>query len=168
MWVLHQKLNELNAYKHRALVIEAHYHDFFKEEKVQYYKADFMAKVFAEIQAYHPTLPIIFVWNRKQAQQWTHRFFGAVQANIIDQGVFQKSMHISTTTPTQLTTPAIKQIILQHANSSFTLKDCHTFFDKNISNAKLKSALKQLVNEDKLTKEKIWVRNYWTKKTVTP
>jgi len=53
--------------------------------KAPYYKPSFMAMAMAEINALHPGLSVVFAGNRKLAQEWTLRFFGAVQAHRLDE-----------------------------------------------------------------------------------
>lgn len=84
MPVFHQQLGELSAYKHSALVIEANYSDFLNPDKVKYYHPAFTAKAIAELYALHPALTIVFAGNRKLANEWTYRFFSAINAHEID------------------------------------------------------------------------------------
>ena len=84
MAVFHQQLAELGSYPARALVIEAAYADFFNLEKVRPYSPTFVAKAVAELQAFHPGLPVIFAGSRKLAREWVLRFFQAVRANLAD------------------------------------------------------------------------------------
>jgi len=81
MHAFHQQLSELETYRHAALVIEANYSDFLKPEKMNFYPPSFTARAIAEIQAFHPGLPMIFAGNRKCAQEWAYRFFFAIQAH---------------------------------------------------------------------------------------
>jgi hypothetical protein len=85
MPLFHQQLSELCSYAHCGLVIEANYADFLNPAKVPYYKPSFMAMAIAEINALHPGLSVVFAGNRKLAQEWTLRFFGAVQAHRLDE-----------------------------------------------------------------------------------
>lgn len=78
--VLHQKLGELEAYAHSAFVIEANYSDFLNPNKMRVYTPSFMAKALAELSALHPGTNIIFAGNRKLANEWTLRFFEAIEA----------------------------------------------------------------------------------------
>lgn len=81
MSVFHQALGELEAYSCSALVIEAAYADFLKADKLKYYSPSFAAKVIGEIHAMHPGLTVVFAGNRKLANEWTLRFFAAVQSH---------------------------------------------------------------------------------------
>ncbi|HHE42084.1 MAG TPA: hypothetical protein ENL12_05525 [Dehalococcoidia bacterium] len=78
MPVLHQRLAELAAYRHNALVIEASYADFLNPKKVHHYTAGFCARAIGELHALHPTLNIVFCANRKAANEWTRHFFSAL------------------------------------------------------------------------------------------
>jgi len=77
----HQSLAELETYPFPALVIEAAYADFLKTGRMTHYPPAFAARALAEIQAFHPRLPVIFAGNRKLAQTWTYDFFAALQAS---------------------------------------------------------------------------------------
>lgn len=79
--ILHQKLGELEAYAHSALVVEANYSDFLNPDKLKVYTPFFIAKVLAELSALHPRTNIIFAGNRKLANEWTLRFFEAIESH---------------------------------------------------------------------------------------
>lgn len=79
--LLHMKLGELEEYKHAAMVVEAHYDDFLKPDKLKFYSPSYLSKVWAEIFAYHPHFQIIFAGNRKMGKEWTLRFFHAVTSH---------------------------------------------------------------------------------------
>jgi hypothetical protein len=78
MPLLHQRLLELAAYGHHALVIEAPYEDFLAGKKVHHYTPAFCARAIAELYAAHPALRIVFCANRKTANEWTRNYFAAV------------------------------------------------------------------------------------------
>ncbi len=78
MPVLHQRLTELAAQQHHALVIEASYADFLNTKKVHHYAPSFCAKAIAEMHALHPTLRVVFCANRKAANEWTRHYFTAL------------------------------------------------------------------------------------------
>jgi hypothetical protein len=78
MPVLHQRLAELSAYEHHALVVEALYADFLNPRKVQYYTPAFCARAIAELHALHPRLHVVFCANRKLANEWTRHYFTAI------------------------------------------------------------------------------------------
>lgn len=81
MPLFHQQLPELCSYPYCALVIEANYSDFLNPSKVPYYRPSFTAMALAEMNALHPGLSVVFAGTRKLGQEWTLRFFGAVQAH---------------------------------------------------------------------------------------
>jgi hypothetical protein len=78
MPVLHQRLLELAAHEHHALVIEARYEDFLTSKKVHHYSPSFCARAIAELYALHPRLRVVFCANRKTANEWTRNYFAAV------------------------------------------------------------------------------------------
>lgn len=82
--IFHQKLGELEAYAHSALVVEANYSDFLNPDKLTVYTPSFMAKALAELSALHPGTNIIFAGNRKLANEWTLRFFEAIESHESD------------------------------------------------------------------------------------
>ena len=79
--ILHQKLGEMESYRHAALIIEANYSDFLNADKIRYYKPSFAAKVIGELYTLHPDVQIVFAGNRKLANEWTLRFFKAVKSH---------------------------------------------------------------------------------------
>ena len=79
--LLHQALGELEAYEHAALVVEAGYPDFLSEKRIKPYRPSFAAKAIAELYALHPHLHIVLAGNRKLANEWTIRFFGAIESH---------------------------------------------------------------------------------------
>jgi len=78
MPVLHQRLAELAAHRHNAVVIEASYADFLNAKKVHHYTPGFCARAIGELHALHPSLNIVFCANRKAANEWTRHFFVAL------------------------------------------------------------------------------------------
>ncbi len=80
MPMLHQRLLELSAHKHHALVVEAPYEDFLDNRKVHHYTPAFCAAAVAEVYASHPGLRVVFCANRKTANEWTRNYFAAVWA----------------------------------------------------------------------------------------
>ncbi|MDE3074725.1 MAG: ERCC4 domain-containing protein, partial [Chloroflexota bacterium] len=83
--VLHQRLLELAAYEHSALVVEAPYEDFLTPKKVHHLNATFCAAAIAECYALHPRLQVVFCSNRKTANEWTRNYFTAVWNALEDQ-----------------------------------------------------------------------------------
>lgn len=84
---LHQQLADLASRPPSALVIEADYRDFLDPARLKgRWPAAHLARVLAELSALHPGLPVIFAGNRKLANLWTYRFFGAVAARVADVG----------------------------------------------------------------------------------
>jgi hypothetical protein len=85
--ILHQKLVELTSHPNTALVIEAQYADFLDPSRLARcgkWTPAYLARVFAEIAAVHPRLPVVFAGNRKLANGWTAGFFVAVAARLAD------------------------------------------------------------------------------------
>jgi hypothetical protein len=76
----HQKLTEMEAYTHCALVVEASYQDFLNPAKQSFYPSDFCAKALAEIQSFHPKVPLVFAGGRKLANEWAFRFFESLSS----------------------------------------------------------------------------------------
>jgi hypothetical protein len=77
---LHQSLAALEAQPRAALVVEAQYADFLDPERTRPWPAAHVARVLAELAALHPHLPVVYAGNRKLANHWTLRWFGAVAA----------------------------------------------------------------------------------------
>jgi ERCC4 domain-containing protein len=84
---LHQQLADLASRPAAALVIEADYRDFLDPVRLRgRWPAAHLARALAELAAMHPALPVIYAGNRKLANLWTYRFFGAVAARRADRG----------------------------------------------------------------------------------
>ncbi|NZA26421.1 ERCC4 domain-containing protein [Luteimonas sp. SJ-92] len=77
---LHQQLSELAAWPHAALVIEAQYADFGNPAKVGRWPTAHLLRVLGELPALFPRVQCIFAGNRKLANVWAQRWFGAVHA----------------------------------------------------------------------------------------
>ena len=76
---LHHQLADLTSHEPAALVIEADYRDFLDPGRLNgRWPPAHLARVFAEVAALHPRLPVIFAGNRKLANAWTDQFFRAV------------------------------------------------------------------------------------------
>lgn len=82
--LLHQRLMELSSFERHALVIEAPYEDFLSRAKSPYLSPSFAAGAIAELFAAHPRLRMVFLANRKMANEWTRRYFDAVWAAVHD------------------------------------------------------------------------------------
>lgn len=82
--LLHQRLMELSSFERHALVIEAPYEDFLSRAKSPYLSPSFAAEAIAELFAAHPRLRMVFLANRKMANEWTRRYFDAVWAAVHD------------------------------------------------------------------------------------
>jgi hypothetical protein len=78
---LHQGLAELASQPRAAVVIEAQYGDFLDPGRTRAWPPAHVARVLAELAALHPKLPFVFAGNRKLANAWTLRWFGAVAAD---------------------------------------------------------------------------------------
>ncbi len=78
---IHQKIGELEAYRHSAVVVEANYSDFLNPKKQKYYPAAFLAKAIAEMYAMHPRINIVFAGSRKLANEWVLRYFSSLQSH---------------------------------------------------------------------------------------
>ena len=81
MHTLHQKIGEIEAYKHSAIVVEANYSDFLNPEKQNYYPITFLGKAIAEIYAMHPRVNMVFAGNRKLANEWALRYFSSIESH---------------------------------------------------------------------------------------
>jgi hypothetical protein len=77
----HQGLAQLASQPRAALVIEAQYADFLDASRTDPWKPAHIARVLAEIAALHPKLPMVFAGNRKLANDWTLRWFAAIDAD---------------------------------------------------------------------------------------
>lgn len=71
---LKYQLTELAALPRAAVVVEAGYGKVLQHDHV---RTSVIADGLAEMQVAFPGVPIVFVDNRKLAQEWTYRFFAA-------------------------------------------------------------------------------------------
>ncbi|HVP29432.1 MAG TPA: ERCC4 domain-containing protein [Myxococcota bacterium] len=79
---LHQSMAELARQPRAAVVIEAQYGDVLDPARTRAWPPNHVARVVAELAALHPRLPFVFAGNRKLANVWTERWFGAVAADL--------------------------------------------------------------------------------------
>lgn len=84
MSILHQQLMELAASAtYCALVIETEYGDLLRK-KQDFYNQSFLQKALGEIDAMHPTLKVVPVGGRRDAELWALQFFNAIQVKLED------------------------------------------------------------------------------------
>ena len=69
------RLAELAKVPRAVVVVEDRYSSIFKLEHV---RPAVVADALGECQVSYPSVPIVFAENRKLAQEWSYRFFGAV------------------------------------------------------------------------------------------
>jgi len=79
---LHQSMAELARQPRAAVVVEAQYGDVLDPARTRDWPPSHVARVVAELAALHPRLPFVFAGNRKLANVWTERWFGAVAADL--------------------------------------------------------------------------------------
>jgi ERCC4-type nuclease len=72
---LHQKMGELAAYRHAAVVVEGQYADLSDPRKIERCSPAHLLRVVAELAVLHPKVPLIWAGNRKLAAVWTAQFF---------------------------------------------------------------------------------------------
>lgn len=70
-------LGELAALPRAAVVVEDRYSAIFAQDRV---RPALVADGLAELQVRWPAIPIVFVENRKLAEQWTYRYLAAAYA----------------------------------------------------------------------------------------
>lgn len=73
-------LEELSAWPHAALVIEAQYADFGNPDRIGRWPAAHLLRVLGELPVLFPRVQCVFAGNRKLANVWTQRWFAAVHA----------------------------------------------------------------------------------------
>ncbi|MBP2073048.1 ERCC4 domain-containing protein [Thermoanaerobacterium butyriciformans] len=148
--ILHQKLGELEKYKHSALVIEANYSDYLNPDKLSIYTPSYMAKVIAEIFAFHPKFQIIFAGNRKLANEWTLRFFQAIVSHesesIPDRVAEEISKYQTKNDFTGGIYYDIRKEILENIDGDFTINDLRNRF-ANTPDSTIRKVLNDLKKE---------------------
>ncbi|MEF8794098.1 MAG: ERCC4 domain-containing protein [Thiohalorhabdus sp.] len=153
--ILHQQLAELATYPHPALVIEAPYGHFLEPERVAPWPAAHVARALAEIQAMHPSLPVVFAGNRKQANEWAHGLFRAVAARLADAapaGVAEAQARYTPAQATGGTQLAVRREVLQERPERFTMAMLRTRFPDR-SAQQLRAVLHRLRDEGRLRRE---------------
>lgn len=152
--ILHQKLGELEAYTHSALVVEANYSDFLNPKKLTVYTPSYAAKVLAEISAFHPGIKIVFAGNRKLANEWTLRFFQAIESHerdILPDKVAEEAASYGTQPNFKGGVYYdIRREILEEIKDEFTLSEIREKFP-DAPESTIKRVLRDLKNEGIIT-----------------
>ena len=164
MAVLHQKLGELESFRYSALVIEAPYADLLNPRKVAPWRPSFVAKAIGEIFALHPSLHIVFVENRKIAQEWALRFFAALRSHEKDEPHPSVREAVARYSPLPFEGGGYYEARrkIQEMPSSFTFAMLKAA-SPGISEGTLKKALNDLRREGKLTCHPRGAKSYWEK-----
>lgn len=116
----------------------------------------YFSKVFAEISAFHPKIQVIFAWTRKLANEWTYRFFEWISSKESDN---KKNILLNFTDNVQIENSnksniiSVKKNIMNLENNKFTVSELKKTFE-NISESRLRKALQELFEENKLSKWK--------------
>ncbi|MGC8976591.1 MAG: ERCC4 domain-containing protein [Candidatus Ratteibacteria bacterium] len=162
MHIFHQFLSELENYKYNALIIEANYSDFFKPEKIKFYKVEFCARAISEIYSFHPNLKVIFTGNRKLAEIWILKFFLSVKNKIME----RPHIEIKEKIPEYFSFRVITdEYLIERFNNlpvKFTFSEMKNLFSEVKQNT-LRNFLKKMEKEGKVKKEKIGKENVYYK-----
>ncbi|MBI3354603.1 MAG: ERCC4 domain-containing protein [Nitrospirae bacterium] len=166
MPLFHQQLAELSAYRHSALVIEADYSDFLKPDRLKFYRPSFAVKAIAELYALHPALTIVFAGSRKLANEWTYRFFSAVNAHEGDVP-HQKVAEVIEEYGAAPETRGgiyfeIKRRIVDEFPVEFTISEIREKFP-DVPVATVRKALNDLKKEGAIANYGIGKKSYWKK-----
>jgi hypothetical protein len=150
---LHQQLADLTSHEPAALVIEADYRDFLDPRRLKgRWPPAHLARVFAEVAALHPRLPLIFAGNRALANAWTDRFFRAVA-----RGRAAPELELALTIAARYdveprgpgTDARIREAVLRELPAAFPLADLAARFP-DAPQARLRRALDRLRREGRL------------------
>lgn len=164
--ILHQKLGELEKYRHSALVIEANYSDYLNPDKLGIYTPSYMSKVIAEIFAFHPKFQIIFAGNRKLANEWTLRFFQAIvshESESIHDVVAEEISNYQTKNDfTGGIYYDIRKEILENIDGDFTINDLRNRF-VNTKDSTIRKVLNDLKKESLIISHGRGKGSTWTK-----
>lgn len=166
MSTFHQVLSELELYRNYALVIEAAYSDFLSPGKMKHYRPSFAAKAMAEIQAMHPKLPVIFAGNRKLANEWTRRFFSAIESHEADELKPMVAEALAVYQIQSISKGGIQldvKMKLKELPERFTIQDLRNACP-GISDPSLRKVLRETENEGKLIHHKKGKSSYWEKR----
>ncbi len=163
--ILHQQLAELTTYPHPALVVEAPYGHFLDPKRVAPWPAAHVARALAEISAMHPTLPVIYAGNRKQANEWCHGLFRAVAKRLADTAPASVAEVRARHTPVKATGGAslsVRREIMHELPERFTMAMLSRRFPE-LTTQQLRPILHRLRSEGLLRREghgrgSVWVR----------
>lgn len=166
MPLFHQQLGELSAYRHSALVIEANYSDFLNPDKLRFYTPAFSAKAIGELYALHPRLTIVFAGNRKLANEWTLRFFSAIDAHESDVPHIKVSEVIEQYSTQPETKGGIyfelKGKLMDRLPSEFTLSMIKEAFPE-ATQTSIRKVLNEFKKKGLIMSHRKGVKSYWKK-----
>ncbi len=162
---LHQYLSELESRKNCALVIEANYNDFLDRKKIAPYTPSFAAKAIAEIQSFHPDLPIVFSGSRKSAIIWSYNFFKAISSRadsdfseVIRDSVAKYGANQNVISYED----EVRRIIFTRMPDEFTIRQLKAFIPR-LSLGNIRKILEKLKSEKLLFSEKSGRSLVWKK-----
>ena len=163
----HQILYELEAYRYSALVLEATYEDFLKADKLKYYQPSFAKKAIAEIQALHPSLPVIFAGGRKYAIEWTRNFFTSTigskkRSQQLPDKVAESIAHYGKTKSlTGGVETELKRFILSQDRTKFKIQTIRDNFSE-LTDSTIRRVLHKLRDENMIELHGSGKAAYWT------
>ena len=147
---LHHALADLAHLPAAALVVEAQYADFLDAARLAgRWPAGHLARVLAELQAMHPTLPIVFAGNRKLANAWCLRFFAACaqRAAAPQLELVREIVAAYAAAPTDASVDnRLRAAALARAESAFALAELATEFPE-VTRPRVRRVLAQLEAE---------------------
>ncbi len=162
---LHQYLSELESRKNCALVVEANYNDFLDKKKIAPYTPSFAAKAIAEIQSFHPDLPMVFCGSRKSAIIWSYNFFKSVssQASSDFSEVIRDSVaKYGISRNVVSSEDEARRIIFTRMPDEFTTRQLKDFMPR-LSPGKVRNILENIKSEKLLTSEMSGRNLVWKK-----
>ncbi len=152
--ILHQQLAELSLYPHAALVIEAQYGDFLNPDKIKPWTMAHLSRVFAELSALHERLPIIYAGNRKEANQWSLRYFEAIAKKTTDKTIAPIAQVISSARVKAVDSPLwlVVERAVKEMPSTFKTADIQ-YQCPTLKSTQINAQLTKLKESGRLTKE---------------
>ena len=146
---LHHQLADLARHDRAIVVIEAQYGDFLDPRRLAgKWPATYVARVFAEVAALHPGLPMVFAGSRKLAASYALQYFAACSASLSGAESPQLSL-VSEADSSYHAVPVeiqIRDIVLAWSRESFATSEIATKFSA-IPRSRVVRVLNELVEE---------------------
>lgn len=123
-----------------------------------------MARALAEITVVHPSLPIIYAGNRKEANHWALKFFEGVLKKQTDEtnNIIATAVAKTRTKKSDPLWLKVKKVILDEMPNEFTFPDLKIHLP-NLSDSQIRSQLSELKKQEVVQNEGRGKASKWIK-----